>query len=220
MQDGETVWTRPARGLRGPRPDRSRPEITQAAIELADMGGLAAVTMRAVAQSLGTTAGALYRYVASRDELLDLMSDAVLAELRLDPADGCWDDRLVEVARNQMTLYLRHPWLPEASMRAGAVLGPRAMDYFEHCLTIMAELPVGTTTKMEALGVLTGVAVLFTRSQPPDPGATARMFAAATPTAHPVLTRALARAGPPPSPGDLFERTVRSLLHGLLTATG
>src|SRR5690349_18998544 len=79
--DEESIWTRPDRGTRGPRPEHSRAEIAAAAIALADSGGLAAATMRAVAAELGTAAGSLYRYLSSRDDLLDLMVDAALAEL-------------------------------------------------------------------------------------------------------------------------------------------
>ncbi|HEY5843670.1 MAG TPA: TetR/AcrR family transcriptional regulator, partial [Mycobacterium sp.] len=79
----DSIWTRPDRGTRGPRPEHSRTEIAAAAIVLADSGGLDAATMRAVAGALGTTAGSLYRYLSSREDLLDLMIDAALGELRL-----------------------------------------------------------------------------------------------------------------------------------------
>ena len=79
-----TIWNRPDRGSRGPQPEHSRAQIAGAAVLLADAGGLSAVSMRAVAGALKTTAGSLYRYLSSRDELLELMADAVLAELRLD----------------------------------------------------------------------------------------------------------------------------------------
>jgi AcrR family transcriptional regulator len=47
--------------------------------------------MRAVAAALGTSAGSLYRYLSSREDLLDLMTDQVVGELRPYPeADGDW----------------------------------------------------------------------------------------------------------------------------------
>ncbi len=87
-----TVWSRPERGARGPAPERSRTQITTAALAPADAEGLAAVSMRALAQRLGTGPASLYRYVGSRDELLDLMADAVAGELDLSgpPAATGW----------------------------------------------------------------------------------------------------------------------------------
>src|SRR5947208_2069165 len=78
-----TVWERPERGARGPAPDRSRAQITTAAIELADAHGLAAVSMRRVAARLATGPASLYRYVSGRAEILDLMVDAVTGEVDL-----------------------------------------------------------------------------------------------------------------------------------------
>ena len=82
----QPIWTRPVRGSRGPAPGRSRDAIVAAAVALADADGLDAVSMRAVATALGTGAGSLYRYLSSRDDLLDLMVDRVAGELR--PVSG------------------------------------------------------------------------------------------------------------------------------------
>ena len=82
--------------------------------------------MRAVAGVLGATAGSLYRYLSSRDQLLDLMVDAVLSELKLNrPSAGNWLDDLAALAEGQLALYRRHPWLLEASLRSGG-FGPNA----------------------------------------------------------------------------------------------
>ncbi|MFF5228600.1 TetR/AcrR family transcriptional regulator [Dactylosporangium sp. NPDC000521] len=225
----DTIWTRPDRGSRGPVPQHSRAEIVAAAVVLADAGGLSAVSMRAVASALSTGAGSLYRYLSSRDDLLDLMSDAVLAELPLDrPLTGDWLEDLVAVARDQLILYRRHPWLTEAARRQGA-LGPRAVDYFERCMAIMAPLPSAPSTKMETMAVLTGVVSLFAQPVPsnPPPGdpaaaeqqrvAAAHLFSLVDPQSHPHLTAAFTDAAQSPPAADLFERTVRSVLRGLLT---
>ncbi len=175
--------------------------------------------MRAVASALGTAAGSLYRYLSSRDDLLDLMVDAAVAELRLDrePA-GSWLDDLMALANDQLALYRRHPWLLEASLRGGAA-GPHTMDYFEYCLRIMAPLRCGTAAKLEAIAMITGVVSLFARSASAAQGQTAspsRLFGTASPQAHPHLVAALTRPTPPAPQPNLFERTVRSILRGLL----
>lgn len=215
---GATIWTRPDRGARGPRPRHSRAAIAAAGVALADTGGLAAVSMRAVAEALGTGAGTLYRYLSSRDDLLDLMTDAVLAELPLDrqPGDD-WLDDVVAVAHDQLALHRRHPWLLETSRRRGAI-GPRATDLFEQYLRLLVPVGRDVTTKLEAVAMVAGVVSLFARTTSPAQQATSpsQLFAAATRHGHPHLSAALGRSGPPAPRPDLFERTVRGVLGGLL----
>lgn len=216
----ETIWTRPARGARGPQPRHSRAAITAAGIALADSDGLAAVSMRAVAQALGTGAGTLYRHLSSRDDLLDLMVDAVLAELPLDrqPGDN-WLDDLVALAHDQLALHRRHPWLLDTSMRPGAI-GPHAMDLFEQHLRLLAPVSCDVTTKLEAIAMITGVVTLFARNTSPARGQStppSQFFAIATAHGHPHVLAALAQPAPPTNRPDLFVRTIRSVLSGLLS---
>lgn len=189
-----TVWSRPERGARGPAPERSRTQITAAALALADAEGLAAVSMRALAQRLGTGPASLYRYVGSRDELLDLMADAVAGELDLSGATGGdWLDDLVGLALQSRDAHVRHPWLADLNDRRGEVLGPHAIDYLDHALGILAPAPGTAGEKLEAIGLLGGLAVLFARRE-----------AAATSTGHPAADDLSARDPSPgdPSPGD------------------
>ncbi|QHY98764.1 Transcriptional regulator, TetR family [Streptomyces sp. S4.7] len=221
-----TVWSRPERGARGPAPERSRPQITEAALALADTEGLAAVSMRALAQRLGTGPASLYRYVGSRDELLDLMADAVAGELDLCAApEGDWLDALVGLALQSKAAHVRHPWLAELNDRRGEVLGPHAIDYLDHALGILAPAPGTSGRKLEALGLLGGMVTLFARREAAattaDTGPAARaahLAAAATEGRHPHLLAALAAAGAPPSADQdaLFERLLRRLLPAML----
>src|SRR6202035_1139403 len=73
-----SVWTRPR-----PEPRRRAPGVNQyvaAALAVAYAESLAAVSMRRVAGDLGSGTATLYRYIASRDELVDLMVDAAQGE--------------------------------------------------------------------------------------------------------------------------------------------
>src|SRR6476620_654879 len=80
---GERVRPGPSRSL-------TLDEITGAAVRVADVGGLSAATMRSIAAEVGVSAPALYRYVASRDELIGHMADRVSPQ-RPDPAPpGNW----------------------------------------------------------------------------------------------------------------------------------
>jgi len=86
-----SLWLREEQAGRGPVPTHDRAEIAAAGIELADVGGLGAVSMRKVAAAIGAGAASLYRYVETRDELLELMSDTVSGQLDLSaPPTGDW----------------------------------------------------------------------------------------------------------------------------------
>ncbi|MDX3377183.1 TetR family transcriptional regulator [Streptomyces sp. ME02-6991-2A] len=230
-----TVWSRPERGARGPAPERSRYEITAAALALADAEGLAAVSMRALAQRLGTGPASLYRYVGSRDELLDLMADAVAGELDLSAApSGDWLGDLVGLALQSKAAHARHPWLAELNDRRGEVLGPHAIDYLDHALAVLVPAPGTSRQKLEAIGLLGGLATLFARREPPasagsaqgasgdPPAQAAHLAAVAAEGRHPHLLAALMTAGPPPVAGPaerdaLFERLLRQLLPAMLS---
>jgi AcrR family transcriptional regulator len=69
------IWLRREHAGTGRPAERSRRELTAAVLAIADSKGLAAVPMRRVAASLGTSPASLYRYVTNRDYLLDLMAD-------------------------------------------------------------------------------------------------------------------------------------------------
>jgi AcrR family transcriptional regulator len=107
--------TRPS--ARGRRPSIQLSDIVSAAIALADAEGLAAVSMPRVAGGLGLTQNALYRHVASKDELLVLIADAATGEPpELDGAD--WRDAARAWVSGVIARYLAHPWLLDIRLRA------------------------------------------------------------------------------------------------------
>ena len=79
MSESLEVWTRPERGRRRPR--YTRDEIAAAAIRVADAEGFDELSMRRLASELGAGTMTLYHYVRTKDELLALVHDAVMAEL-------------------------------------------------------------------------------------------------------------------------------------------
>ncbi|WP_410657479.1 TetR/AcrR family transcriptional regulator [Amycolatopsis sp. lyj-112] len=122
-----------------PEPDRpglSLGRIVTAAIEVADAEGLAALSMRKVAERFGTTTMSLYRYVPGKAELVELMRDAVYGELPLEPADGLgWRDGLERWARRASETYRRHPWLVH-SAGTRRLPGPNIMAGYDHALDV------------------------------------------------------------------------------------
>jgi AcrR family transcriptional regulator len=148
------VWLRERRTGVGRPAERTRAEVTAAAIALADREGLAAVSMRRVAAELGTGPASLYRYVDSRDDLLDLMTDEAAAGYQLPAPDGPWLPGLLEVCRQGRELMLRHRWLPELVLTRSP-LGPHGADLLEHVLAVLDGHPADASRKLEAFAVMT-----------------------------------------------------------------
>ncbi|ABM13969.1 transcriptional regulator, TetR family [Mycolicibacterium vanbaalenii PYR-1] len=77
--------------------------------------GAAALSLRAIARELGMVSSAVYRYVASRDELLTLLLVDAYGELAdsveraRDAAAGDWQDRLRAVAHATRAWAVHHP---------------------------------------------------------------------------------------------------------------
>ena len=160
-----SLWLRKEQAGRGPVPAHDRAEIAAAAIELADAGGLDAVSMRKVAAALGAGAASLYRYVETRDELLELMSDTVGGQLELSRRPtGDWRADLLILAHEIRRVYRLHPWMLDVSPGAAA-LGPNAVNYLEHALEILHEVAVSARVKMEIIAMINGLVGGFVRTE-------------------------------------------------------
>jgi len=104
-----------ARGAQPPRRDRglSREEIVSAAIAVADAEGPEAISMRRIAREVGAGVMSLYWYVASKEELLDLMLDAIEAEIEVPEPSGDWRADLGAFAHRTRAALRRHQWAVE-----------------------------------------------------------------------------------------------------------
>jgi AcrR family transcriptional regulator len=88
----------------------SRDRVLRAAIELADGGGIDALSMRKLAQALGVEAMTLYYWVAGKDEIIDGILDLVLAEIPVPTNDGDWKAVLRTSILAAHEALERHPW--------------------------------------------------------------------------------------------------------------
>ncbi|POM22625.1 Tetracycline repressor protein class B from transposon Tn10 [Actinomadura rubteroloni] len=143
-----TVWDRPEPPPRPAPLDRAR--IVAAAVALADDGGLDAVSLRKVAARLDAGPMRLYGYIATKDELLDLMVDDVHAEiLPSGPPDG-WRDALRGRAHRTRSAVLRHEWLADL-LGGRPSLGPNALAVTESTLAALDGLaPLDTVLRAVA----------------------------------------------------------------------
>jgi AcrR family transcriptional regulator len=152
----DLLWGVAGSPSRGPKPALSVAQIVAAAIELADAEGLAALSMRRVAERLGKSAMSLYTYVPGKAELLDLMLDTAYGELPTgyDLASG-WRTAVEASARDGWEFYQRHPWVLQIS-GARALLGPHEFDLYESSLRMYDGLGLSGVEMMRIVGVVSG----------------------------------------------------------------
>lgn len=133
----EPPWRRAPRGSRQPRQPLTREAIVAAALEILDAEGLDAINMRRVAAELGTGAGSLYWHVNDKDELLELLFDQVVAEIRVpDPEPDQWRSQVKEVSREIRRVCLRHGDVARIALDHWPV-GPNALVFAEGLLAIL-----------------------------------------------------------------------------------
>jgi AcrR family transcriptional regulator len=87
-----------------------RDQVLQAAVALADEGGVGALSMRRLGQVLGVEAMSLYNHVAGKGDLLDGMIDVVFGEIGLPPAVGGWTSAMRARALSARAVLGRHRW--------------------------------------------------------------------------------------------------------------
>ncbi|WP_406288640.1 TetR/AcrR family transcriptional regulator [Embleya sp. NBC_00896] len=128
-------WRR--RRARPVRPPLSQASIVEAALAVLDDGGLEAVSMRRVADELDTGPASLYVHVSSKEELLELVLDHVLGEVRIPTPDPeRWQAQLKEVVLEFREVLASHADLGRAVL-AAIPSGPNALRISEGLLAIM-----------------------------------------------------------------------------------
>jgi AcrR family transcriptional regulator len=150
----DLLWGRREAGKRGPRPGLSADAIVDAAIRLADAEGLEGVSMARVAAELGFTTMSLYRYVTSKEELLQLMwnASAVGAEGLVLEGDG-WRARLRMWCVVQRDMLDRHAWLTQMPMAAPPV-APNSLAFVERGLETMDGTRLADVDKLRFIGLI------------------------------------------------------------------
>ncbi|MFS8101145.1 TetR/AcrR family transcriptional regulator [Lentzea alba] len=129
-----SVWTR-----QRPRAGLSQDRIVTAAVALLDADGLEALSMRTLAARMDTKATSLYRHVANKDELIELVVDEVYGEMEV-PQQGPWRSSVADAARSLRAMVLRHPWVASVLGQVGlAELGPNLSDRSARLLTLFTD---------------------------------------------------------------------------------
>jgi AcrR family transcriptional regulator len=165
-----------------PRMPLTRERVLQTAVDLADQGGVEALSMRKLAQALDVVPMALYRHVANKDELLDGLVDVVVGEID-PPLDGAdWKTAMRTRILSARRALMRHPWASRVmesrttptpvvlaymdSMIGMLRTGGFSLDLTHHVLHAMGSRVFGFTQE------------LFNDTPDVDPGVEAQMWEA------------------------------------------
>jgi AcrR family transcriptional regulator len=120
--------------------------------------------MRHVAAELGCGTMSLYNYVPRKEDLYELMVDAVSGEHEEWEPSGDWRADMVRVAHQARTLMHRHPWLPRL-MSPVYGFSPNALRYLEHCLACLDPVESTYGMKMQLVGLLNGVVTMYVTNE-------------------------------------------------------
>jgi AcrR family transcriptional regulator len=112
------------------RPPLSRERVVAAAVDLADREGIGSVSMRKLGQELGIEAMSLYTHVRGKEDLLDGMIEAVMAEIPIEPAGSEWRSSLRGLILTSRAILKRHPWAPPV-IETRLVPGPTMIGYMD-----------------------------------------------------------------------------------------
>jgi AcrR family transcriptional regulator len=128
----------------------------RAALQVADGEGLAALSMRRVADELGVGTMSLYRYVPNKSALLDLMMDTVIGDAQSgDEPQGGWRERLEASARGELAFFRRHPWMLQVAV-GRPLLGPNELAALEAQLGVVAGLGLREHEMMGVVSLVDG----------------------------------------------------------------
>jgi AcrR family transcriptional regulator len=147
------LWMRSLGATRKPR--FTHDDVRVAAMRIADAEGLDGVSMRRVASELDAPTMTLYHYVRTKDELLSLIRDAVMAEVVLPPEATLpddWKEAMVVIATRTKDVMLRHPWV--TGIGEGPSVGPSSVRHFDQSLQALAGLEQPLAVKLDILNAV------------------------------------------------------------------
>jgi AcrR family transcriptional regulator len=197
----ELDWSQPPAGGRG----LTRDAIVATAVALADREGLDKVSIRRIAAQLDVRPMSLYTHVASKEDLLDLMVDAAIAEVLVpEPLSEDWRDAVRQIALRSRDAILAHPWTIEAFGRAPR-FGPNTLRHIEQSLAAVAGLGLDEQTAATLLSVVDEYAL----------GNAMRIRISPDEVTMRRLLEAAGAQGPVPPPADTFDVGLDALLDGL-----
>ncbi len=152
-----------------PRIPLSRERVLRAAVRVADERGIGSVTMRRLAELLGSEAMSLYYHVNNKDDVLDGIVDLIGSEInevvdRIDvPSKGAdWKKAVRQRILSAREVFLRHPWAP-AVFETRTAMSPAVLRYHDGLVKLMRDGGFSYDTIHHAMHALGSRALGFTQ---------------------------------------------------------
>jgi AcrR family transcriptional regulator len=135
------------------RAQLSKERVLRTAVELADRGGLEALTMRKLAEELGVGVMSLYYYVPHKDQLIEGMVELVFSEIQLPPNDVEWKEAMRRRATSTRAALNRHRWAV-GLMESNPLPGPQSFRVHDAVLGCLREAGFSIEMTIQAYSVL------------------------------------------------------------------
>ena len=155
----------------------TRDRVLRAALELADEGGTAALTMERIGRRLGVEAMSLYRHVRNKDDILDGIVDLVFAEIELPADRSNWRTVLRAQSISTRAALRRHPWAITL-MESRMAPGPANLRSHEDTLTVLLESGCSATMATHAYNLVDSYVLGFALQEVNMPFSNAEELAA------------------------------------------
>jgi AcrR family transcriptional regulator len=147
----------------------SRERVLRVAVEVADEGGIEALTMRNLAEQLGVEAMSLYYHVPNKDKILDGVVEVVMGEIEeavgavdAPPGRNEWKKAMRATILAARGVLLRHPWAPGV-LETRTNISPAGMRYFDRILGIFRQGEFSYDLAHHAMHALGSRALGFTQ---------------------------------------------------------
>jgi AcrR family transcriptional regulator len=105
--------------IREARSPLRRELVLDAAIRLADAGGVESLSMRKLGQELGVEAMSLYNHVANKDDILNAIVEIVESDIELPVPGADWRSELRKTGISAHDVFERHPWAASLTLSVG-----------------------------------------------------------------------------------------------------
>ena len=132
------------------RPRLSREDLAATAVRVADAEGLSALSMRRLATELDVGTMTLYHYVRTKDELLTLVTDAVMGEVVVPPEirlPADWRKAMTVIATRSHAALRRHPWMLD--INDDPPIGPNSVRHMDQTLEAVSSLDVPLAERLD-----------------------------------------------------------------------
>ena len=131
----------------------SRERVLHASLELADEGGIGALTMHRIGRRLGVEAMSLYRHVRNKDDILDGLVELVAAEFEVPTGTPDWKASIRSSAISVHEALLRHPWASTV-LESRVELGPVRLRRLDALLGVLGRAGFSTPDVIQTLMAL------------------------------------------------------------------